>query len=223
MSTSALPLWDLPTRFFHWLIVCCLALSWWSAETESFEIHEWSGYTILVLVVSRIIWGFVGSRHSRFADFLVGPAGVRAYLQGQGAASVGHNPLGGWSVLLLLSLLLAQVISGLFNSDEILFSGPLYYWASSGVRSTMSVVHDAAFNGLLALVCLHIAAVLYHQFKLKKELVQAMVRGSAEGREGTAEPRPWWLAVVIVAVVTLALWWGLEQAPRPVHLGWGQL
>jgi len=221
MSSNTQPLWDLPTRVFHWLIVCCLPLSWWSAETENYDIHEWSGYTVIVLVVSRIIWGFVGSRHSRFADFLVGPAGVRAYLQGQYTAGAGHNPLGGWSVLLLLSLLLIQAISGLFNSDEVLFSGPLYYWADTGVRSAMNVVHDAAFNGLLALVCLHIAAVLYHQFKLKEKLVQAMIRGSAEGREGEAEPAPWWLGVVIVVVIALALWWGLKQAPQPVFLGWG--
>ena len=105
-----------------------------------------------VIISTRIIWGFIGSRHSRFTDFVAGPARVAAYLQGRGSSSAGHNPLGGWSVLLLLSLLLVQAISGLFNSDGVLFSCPLYYGASSGFRNAMGVVHDLVFNGLLALI-----------------------------------------------------------------------
>ena len=181
--------------------------------------HQWTGYTVLVLVGSRVVWGFIGSRHSRFTDFMVGPARVRAYLRGQGSSSVGHNPLGGWSVLLLLSLLLVQATSGLFNSDDVLFSGPLYYWADSGFRDAMGVVHDIAFNCLLALVCLHVLAVLYHQLKLKEKLLQAMLRGSAIGRVGTEAPAPWWRAVIIALLVGLALWWGLAQAPQP-SLSW---
>ena len=219
MPTSTNPLWDIPTRVFHWLIVCCLPIAWWSAEEERFDVHQWTGYTVLVLVSSRIVWGFIGSRHSRFTDFVVGPARVRAYLRGQGSSSAGHNPLGGWSVLLLLSLLLAQAISGLFNSDDVLFSGPLYYWADSGFRDAMGVVHDVAFNGLLALVCLHVVAVLYHQLKLKEKLLQAMLRGSAIGRVGTEAAAPWWRAVIIALLVGLALWWGLARAPQP-SLSW---
>jgi cytochrome b len=219
MPTSTNPLWDIPTRIFHWLVVCCLPIAWWSAEEERFDVHQWTGYTVLVLVSSRIVWGFIGSRHSRFTDFVVGPARVRAYLRGQGSSSAGHNPLGGWSILLLLSLLLAQAISGLFNSDDVLFSGPLYYWADSDFRDAMGVVHDVAFNGLLALVCLHVVAVLYHQLKLKEKLLQAMLRGSAVGRVGTEAPAPWWRAVIIALLVGLALWWGLSQAPQP-SLSW---
>jgi cytochrome b len=145
---------------------------------------------------------------------------VRAFLLGRGARSAGHNPLGGWSVLLLLSLLLIQAISGLFNSDDVVFSGPLYYMASTGFRDAMGVVHEVVFNGLLALVCLHIFAVLYHQLVLREKLLQAMVRGSADGREGREVPVPWWWAAIIVVLVALALWWGLAQAPQPTLLTW---
>ena len=214
------PLWDIPTRVFHWLIVCCVPLAWWSAHEERYDLHQWTGYTVLVLVISRVVWGFFGSRHSRFIDFLVSPAVVRAYLQGRGASSAGHNPLGGWSVVALLLLLLTQAVSGLFNSDDVLFSGPLYYWADSGFRDAMGVVHEVAFNALLALICLHILAVMYHQMRLKEKLLQAMLRGSAEGRHGSEVPVAWWRAVVIVAVLGLALWWGLEQAPKPPILSW---
>ncbi len=86
MSGKDNPLWDIPTRLFHWLIVVCIPLSWWSAENENYELHEWLGYTVIVLVVSRVAWGFFGSRHSRFGDFLVGPradTGLPAWWRGR--------------------------------------------------------------------------------------------------------------------------------------------
>lgn len=220
MSGRDNPLWDIPTRLFHWLIVVCIPLSWWSAENENYELHEWLGYSVIVLVISRVAWGFVGSRHSRFRDFLVGPRAILAYLRGLGAASVGHNPLGGWSVIALLSLLLLQAISGLFNSDDVFFTGPLYYGASVALRDAMGLVHELAFDLLLALVSLHILAVLYHQYVRKEPLLQAMVRGRAQGREGEAAPVPAWRAVPLVLLVALALWGVLQLAPPPPSLMW---
>lgn len=213
-------LWDLPTRVCHWLLVVCLPAAWLSAEMDWLEVHEWLGYSVLVLVVSRIIWGFAGSLHSRFSDFVVGPGAVLAYLRGEGAASAGHNPLGSWSVLLLLCLLLLQAVSGLFNSDDVFFTGPLYYAASGDVRDTMGLVHEVAFNLLLGLVVLHIAAVIYHQRWRSEPLVQAMLRGRADGREGRAVPVSSWWAVLVVALVSLALWALLAAAPEPPPMMW---
>lgn len=221
MQRSSSPrhvLWDIPTRVFHWLIVVCLPLSWWSAEEEYYDVHEWTGYTVLVLVVVRIAWGIVGSRHSRFSDFVVGPTRVREYLNGQCAKSAGHNPLGGWSVLAMVLLLLLQAISGLFNSDDVLFSGPLYYWADTGFRDAMGVVHEAAFNGLLAFISLHIIAVLFYRFRRGENLVQSMIRGSAAGRYGREAPVGWWLALLLAAGAAMLLWWVLGQAPGPTYI-----
>ena len=220
MSRHHHPLWDLPTRAFHWLIVVCLPLAWWSAENEKYELHQWLGYTVIVLVVSRIILGFLGSRHSRFADFLVGPGRVLAYLKGLGASSAGHNPLGGWSVVALLSLLLLQGVSGLFNSDDVFFSGPLYYGASGPFRDTMGQLHELAFDVLLVLVVLHIGAVLYYQRGRKEPLIQAMLRGRAPGKEGLAAPVPVWRAILVTAVVALMFWGLLAMAPEPPPLMW---
>jgi cytochrome b len=220
MSKTPLPLWDLPTRVFHWSIVCCLPLAWWSAETDNYDAHEWIGYTVITLVLFRVVWGFLGSGHSRFRDFVVGPRKVVAYLKGSFPGSAGHNPLGGWSVLALLSLLLLQAVSGLFNSDDVLFSGPLYYAASVDLRDAMGVVHELAFDLLLGLVALHIMAVLYHQLIKRERLIGAMIRGRAEGRDGTLPQVHWWKALLTLALVALALWWGLEQAPQPAPIVW---
>lgn len=220
MSDGQHPLWDLPVRLFHWSIVLCLPLAWWSAETERYDLHSWIGYSVIVLVLSRILWGFVGSRHARFSDFLVSPRAVLAYLQGERASSAGHNPLGGWSVLALLCLLLMQAVSGLFNADDVFFSGPLHYAAATGLRDTMGVLHDWVFNLLLGFVALHILAVLYYQFRRQEKLVQAMFRGSAAGREGLSAPAPWWLALAVLALVAGLFWWGLGQAPQPPPMTW---
>ena len=213
-------LWDLPTRLFHWAIVICVPLAWWSIENEQYDLHAWAGYTVLVLVLTRIIWGFIGSRHSRFADFLAGPSTIRNYLQGRGSAGAGHNPLGGWSVMVLLLLLFAQSFSGLFNNDEVLFSGPFNFWADTGWRDAMGVVHELAFDVLLAFIALHIAAVCYYQWHRKLPLVQAMWRGWAPGREGLAAAVPWWRALVVAVVLAVVLWWCVENAPRPALLTW---
>lgn len=216
------PLWDIPTRCFHWSVVVLVPLSWWSAENQKFDVHLWAGCTLLVLVVARVVWGFCGSRHSRFSDFLVGPRRVLAYVRGaqSNAPSAGHNPLGGWSVLVLLTLLFLQAVSGLFNSDDVFYSAPLYYGASETLRNAMGEVHDWCFDLLLAFVALHIVAVLYHQLRHKQKLVQAMLFGRAMGRAGREAPRGWWWALLVTGLLALLLWWGLEQAPQPQPAPW---
>jgi cytochrome b len=211
-------LWDLPTRVFHWALVLCMALAWWSGEEGRNDVHEWTGYTLIVLVVSRIVWGFVGSRHSRFSDFVRGPGATLAYLRGEGSPTPGHNPLGAWSVLALLLLILLQAISGLFNSDDILFSGPLYYAASTSLRDTMGVIHQWTFDALLVLIALHVLVASYHQWVKKDGLIRAMLTGRTAHKAGLAAPVATWKALVIVALVAGALWLGLEQAPQPQPL-----
>ena len=220
MADNNHPLWDIPTRLFHWLIVACLPLSWWSAESGNFELHQWLGYSVIVLVVSRVVWGIVGSPHSRFVDFLVGPRRVVAYLRGEQARSAGHNPLGGWSVVALLLLLLLQAVSGMFNSDDVLFNGPLYHAADVELRDALGLVHEVAFYVLLTLVGLHILAVIYHQFRRHEKLLQAMVRGSASGREGRVAPVSAWRVLPVVLLVALALWGLLQLAPPPPPMMW---
>ncbi|HEY5204143.1 MAG TPA: cytochrome b/b6 domain-containing protein, partial [Roseiarcus sp.] len=110
--------WDAPTRIVHWLLAALIPFSWWSAHNDHLPWHRLSGYSILGLLAFRVIWGFVGSSTARFRQFLSGPGQVRAYLGGRLGPIVGHNPLGGWSVLAMLTAIAVQVGLGLFSIDE---------------------------------------------------------------------------------------------------------
>jgi cytochrome b len=99
---------------------------WWSGETGRMQIHSYVAYVLITLVVTRLTWGFVGSYHSRFSNFVVGPSKIARYVT-QGDDGVGHNPLGALSTVALLLVLLAQGVSGLFSVDDVAFDGPLAY------------------------------------------------------------------------------------------------
>ena len=125
-TTRAAPLWDVPVRAFHWLLIALIAFSWWSGENHEMEWHRTSGYAILALVVFRLFWGLAGGRTARFARFVRGPRAVIAYVRGGAGAAPGHNPLGGWSVVAMLATVAAMVTAGLFAVDvDGLESGPL--------------------------------------------------------------------------------------------------
>jgi cytochrome b len=217
---SSHPLWDWPTRLFHWSLVAVLPLAWWTAEEGHYEWHEWLGYGVIVLVTFRLAWGFIGSQASRFRSFLRGPRQVMAYVgrgMREGAEpSAGHNPLGGWYVLGVLLLLLLQAVSGLFNSDDILFDGPLHHLVDSDWQGWFGEFHELAFDLILALICVHILAVAYHQWGRGEPLIQAMLRGRAEGKSGLAPPAPGWLALCCLLLVGGALWILLSLVPAPV-------
>ncbi|MGB3928022.1 MAG: cytochrome b/b6 domain-containing protein, partial [Sphingobium sp.] len=90
MKPPVQPIWDFPTRLFHWLLVGLIAFSWWSGENHEMEWHRWSGYAILFLLVFRLYWGIVGGRTARFAHVVRGPGAAFAYLRGVGSGDVGH-------------------------------------------------------------------------------------------------------------------------------------
>ncbi|MDX1580366.1 MAG: cytochrome b/b6 domain-containing protein, partial [Alphaproteobacteria bacterium] len=136
-ETSAAPpparpikVWDLPVRLTHVAFIALVGASWYTGETmhvytfgqqglSQFDWHRYSGYAVLALVLFRILWGFFGSETARFSNFLKSPGTVKDYLRRLFSpsyrASLGHNPLGGWSVVLILALLLAQTVTGLMS------------------------------------------------------------------------------------------------------------
>jgi len=178
-STATAVVWDLPTRLFHWLVVVAIAVSWWSAENRVMDVHRYSGYTLLGLLVFRVYWGFLGSSTARFAQFLRGPGSIARYVRDPSAhTEPGHNPLGGWSAAVLLLLLIAQVVIGLFVTDiDGLESGPLSHLVSFDTSRTLADAHEIIFNVLLAFIALHVAAILFYLFVKRTNLISAMVTG----------------------------------------------
>ena len=177
---SGTPDWDIATRLFHWLLVGLMAFSWWSGEQHEMEWHRYSGYGILGLLVFRIYWGFAGGRTARFTQFLRGPKAVIAYARslGKGAPpeSAGHNPLGGWSVIAMLAALIAMVVAGLFSVDVDGFeSGPLADFVSFDQGRAAAEAHEVIFSLLLALIVLHVLAILFYLVRFRRNLVRPMI------------------------------------------------
>jgi cytochrome b len=174
--------WDLPTRVFHWSLVICvvgLAISGYRGGS-AMEWHARMGYAVLTLLLFRIVWGFVGGRWSRFASFLYSPGSVVNYLRGTPHPDhlVGHNPLGAGSVFAMLVFLLAQIATGLVGDDEVSFTGPLNRFVESSKGLAATWYHKQIGQWiLLALLVLHVAAVLYYLWKKNDNLIQPMVQG----------------------------------------------
>ena len=183
-SAPAQRVWDLPTRLFHWTLVLLVALQFGTAEYGwlSMEWHYRFGYATLALLLFRIVWGFAGSQTSRFANFLSGPRAraryARAELSMHASAQVGHNPLGGWSVIAMLLALLVQTLSGLITSNGVDDDGPFVDRVPGAWVRFATHLHHLGENVLLALIGLHIAAVLLHWVLRHDNLVLPMITGS---------------------------------------------
>ena len=174
--------WDLPTRIFHWALVICIVglVTTGLLGGNAMLWHMRLGFTVLSLLLFRVIWGLIGGHWSRFASFIYAPSTVLAYLKGAGKPehSVGHNPLGAGSVFAMLLFLLAQVGSGLVSDDDIATSGPLSKFVSNAIVSSATSYHkNVGKYVLLLLVVLHIAAIIFYLMKKKENLIAPMIHG----------------------------------------------
>lgn len=212
--------WDLPVRVTHWALVLAVAGCWAThyAGVAWFTWHRRLGYTVLVLVAFRIVWGFVGTRQARFASFVRGPRMLLAYLRERGPATVGHNPLGALSVIALLAVLSLQAATGLFANDEIMNMGPFYGWIAPELSNRITSLHRASSDWQLVMIGLHLAAVAFYVRFRRQPLVRAMVTGrkpAADVPEGEAITGSRLLrAGVIVAVLAIALAIAVRLAPE---------
>lgn len=175
--------WDLPIRLAHWLLVVLLCFSWWTGTESQMQWHRFSGYAILTLVLFRIYWGFAGSATARFVQFVRGPAVVirysRSLLKRSSACLVGHNPLGGWNVVILLFALLLQTLLGLFAVDvDGIESGPLSYLVSFETGRAAARLHGRVFNLLEVFIAFHLVAILFYHFYKRQNLTAAMIVGT---------------------------------------------
>jgi cytochrome b len=210
--TAFAKVWDAPVRLFHWSLVALLGFSWWSGKQHEMDWHRLSGYIILALVVFRIYWGFFGGRTARFVQFVRGPGTALRYVRTLGkrpyVAAPGHNPVGGWSVLLILTMLLVMVVAGLFAVDvDGLESGPLADYVSFDSGRLAASIHGIIFNLLLVITALHVLAILFYLFGLRRNLIGQMITGRyRSGHEAPIEHLGWspWKALIgiVIAGVT---------------------
>lgn len=187
--------WDAPTRLFHWIVVAAVVIAWATGEADTefwFEVHLIAGYTVLAALIFRVIWGFAGSRHALFSDFVRKWPVVRDYTRKllglRPPHSVGHNPLGGWMVVLLLIVLAGMVITGLFGGEaDEAEVGPLAHLVAPALAEGLVEVHEALFNVLLVLVGIHIAGVIVDIVLTRDNLVLAMITGYKRVPADTAD------------------------------------
>jgi len=174
--------WDLPIRVFHWLLVLCIVGSLVSVNLgeNAIEWHAYFGYSVLTLLIFRILWGFVGSTHARFTSFIPNREKILNYLQGNAPRVLGHNPLGALSVFALLLALSVQVLTGLFVDDEIAFQGPLAKYVSNSLVSILSEIHEGNQVVIYILITIHIAAIIYYRKWKGEDLITPMISGDKE-------------------------------------------
>jgi len=206
-------LWDLPLRLFHWSLVVLLAALWWTAENDRTELHEKLGYVTLGLLVFRLYWGLFGSSTARFSQFVKGPRVIAEYLRGESPASVGHNPLGALSVILLLGLMIVEVGIGLFTQDvDGIEAGSLAQYISYETADLAREWHEFLFNVILGVVALHVLAILFYLVVKRDNLVGPMITGRKRFDEAVESPRMASLANALVGILlSAAIAWFLSK------------
>ena len=219
VATTRIRVWDIPVRLFHWLLVLLVVTLFVTGKLGGnwLEWHKRAGFSVLGLVAFRILWGFVGSHHARFVNFLRGPTVVFAYIKGvmhkDSRHYAGHNPLGALSVVTMLGVILLQSVLGLFSNDDLMLEGPYASLVSKAVSDQVTVLHKLNADLILILVGIHLAAIAFSWFYKKQNLVKPMFTGvkilpASAAERPSPRPRPIWLAWLIgvcVAIATYAL------------------
>jgi cytochrome b len=166
-SSPHLRVWDPLVRVVHWSMVACIAVAWLIAEAP---VHDWAGYILLVLMALRVVWGFAGPQHARFASFVQRPIAILRYarllLTGREPRHTGHNPLGGVMIVALLCTGLVTSISGFIYTTDA-------FWGVAWVER----VHVISAELLLVLAAAHIAGVIFTSIRQRENLIAAMFHG----------------------------------------------
>ena len=213
-------LWDLPVRLVHWGFVALLPGLWWTSREGNMPIHKLLGYSLLALVIFRVIWGFVGSETARFRSFIKSPRIVTLYVarlvKGEQETIVGHNPLGGWSVLALIGLLASDLAFGLFTQDvDGIESGPLARFVSYDAADWARGWHSALFNALLVAVAVHLVAIVFYLAIKRDNLIGPMISGRKSMSRHQVTPRTVsaWRAIFVTVISGGVAYWVAMGAP----------
>ena len=200
--------WDAPTRLFHWLLVVLVAVAYTTLKLNWIDWHVRSGEAVLVLLLFRLLWGCFGSETARFRSFVASPVSALQHLshvfRREPDVQVGHNAAGGWMVLLLLTLLLLETLSGLYVNNEVADDGPLSEWVPAWIANAISTLHAVVWNLMLAAVALHVLVIVLYAVVKGHDLVRPMLNGYKALPASVAAPRqaPAWLALLLLMIST---------------------
>jgi len=214
-------LWDIWIRIFHWGLVICVALLFFSGKTGElfFDWHKIAGELVFALIVFRLLWGFVGSSNVRISALLRHPKDAVSHLKKLSRGIVeperGHNAAGSWAVIALLTLTAIQATTGLFAADEDeLLEGPFYSLVSSDTAQVIMNIHHFNSNLLLTVILLHIVALVVYAVRGKRNLVPPMFTGRMKWPSGASAPSvsfaPWWIGLLCAVIATAVYLFVLE-------------
>jgi cytochrome b len=173
--------WDLPIRLFHWLVVALVLAAYVTWRLNWMDWHVRIGEALLALVIFRVLWGCFGSETARFRGFLASPVAAFRHLhhvfRREPDLRVGHNPAGGWMVLLLLVLLLGETLSGLYVNNDIADEGPLTEHVPASVANAIMALHSILWDALLVAIAVHVLVIALYAVVKGHHLLRPMLTG----------------------------------------------
>ncbi len=200
--------WDLPTRLFHWLVVALVAAAYLSWRLNWMDCHAWFGEALLALVLWRLLWGFFGSDTARFGHFLASPRAAWHHLaqlrRREADREPGHNPAGGWMVLVLLALLFGETLTGIYVGNDVADEGPLTELTPASIANLITALHRLLWQALVAAVVLHLLAIFIYFAVKRHNLLLPMVTGRKRLPAGVPRPRMASMARALAALLCAA-------------------
>ncbi len=205
--------WDLVIRVFHWLLAINILVMLVSAKLENFDVHITAGKIVVILMLIRIVWGFIGSSNARFSALVFKPKAyfdyIRTLLERKPGYSVAHSPIGSLAVIALLLAVAVQATTGLFAADvDGLIEGPFAYYVSYELSRYASEIHVTHIDWLITVIVVHIGANLFYYFYKRDNLIKPMITGQRLiPKENLNHPprlaSPWKGFLVAIAVAAI--------------------
>ena len=193
LSCRKVLVWDAPTRLFHWLTVVLVIAAYTTWRMNLMDWHAWTGDTLLALLLFRLLWGFFGSETARFSAFLASPRAaalqLAAGLRREPDRQVGHNPAGGWMVLLLLAFLLAETLTGIYIANDVAVEGSLTELVPAPIANLITDLHSYFWDALVGAVILHVLAILVYAVAKRHNLLTPMITGHKALPQDVKRPR----------------------------------
>lgn len=219
--------WDLPTRVFKWALVVCVITAFLLSSQHPrgllFLIHVSCGYAVTLLLLFRFTWGLIGSEYARFRSFVRGWPSVSAHLQGllrlHPPRTAGHNPLGGWMIMLMLITLCALVLTGLLAEGKTGGAGALSTILSPARAKLVGNLHAWLGFAIIWLAAVHVAGVVTESLLQRENLIVAMITGRKLAPDITItdehQVSAWRAVPVALVLVILGAWlaWRTHLAP----------